>query len=119
MYTRIRIFLRVFVMVACLGAVVSIPAQQPEPPFVRSEVMIPMRDGVRLHTFIYAPAGTNEKLPILFLRTPYGTGDMTPAQLAAALKELTADGYIIVNQDIRGRFKSEGKFVMLRQPRDP
>lgn len=112
-------FLRVLVALACFAAIEPIAAQQPEPPFTRSEVMIPMRDGVRLHTFIYVPTQNNEKLPILFLRTPYGTGDISPAQLAGALSELTADGYIIVNQDIRGRFKSEGKFVMLRQPRDP
>src|SRR6476620_5743820 len=108
-----------FVILTCFAAAVPLFAQQPEAPFTRTEVMIPMRDGVRLHSFIYAPTRSSEKLPILFLRTPYGTGDMTPAQLAGALPELTADGYIIVNQDIRGRFKSEGQFVMLRQPRDP
>ena len=43
----------------------------------------------------------------------------TPEQIATFLSELSADGYIIVRQDIRGRFKSEGQFVMLRQPRDP
>lgn len=80
--------------------------------------MIPMRDGVRLHTFIYVPTSRDEKLPILFLRTPYGTGNLSPTQIASALPELAADGYIVVNQDIRGRFKSEGNFVMLRQPRD-
>ena len=112
-------FLRVLVTLACFAAVAPLAAQQPAAPFTRTEVMIPMRDGVRLHTFIYVPTQNNEKLPILFLRTPYGTGDMSPAQLAGALPELTAEGYIIVNQDIRGRFKSEGKFVMLRQPRDP
>ena len=78
-----------------------------------------MRDGVRLHTRVYTPTGTAEKLPILLLRTPYGIGDLSSAQLAAALPELTADAYVIVQQDIRGRFKSEGEFVMLRQPRDP
>ena len=112
-------FLRILLILACFAAITPRAAQQPEPPFTRSEVMVPMRDGVRLHTFIYVPTRNNEKLPIMFLRTPYGTGDMSPAQLAGALKELTADGYIIVNQDIRGRFKSEGQFVMLRQPRDP
>jgi len=118
MKRAIASFLGVLVTLACLATIAPLAAQQPEAPFTRSEVMIPMRDGVRLHTFIYIPTGNSEKLPILFLRTPYGTGDMSPAQLAGALPELTADGYIIANQDIRGRFKSEGKFVMLRQPRD-
>src|SRR5258706_5849398 len=81
--------------------------------------MIPMRDGVHLYAQIYTPAQGAEKLPILLLRTPYGTGPLNAARIAAALPELTADGYIIVSQDIRGRFKSEGQFVMLRQPRDP
>ena len=111
-------FLRVLFAFACLAAAAPLAAQPSEPPFTRTEVMIPMRDGVRLHTFIYVPTRTTEKLPILFLRTPYGTNDMTPAQLAGALADLTAEGFIIVNQDIRGRFKSEGQFVMLRQPRD-
>lgn len=81
--------------------------------------MIPMRDGVRLYSQIYAPAEASEKLPILLLRTPYGTGQLNAARMAASLPELMADGYIVVTQDIRGRFKSEGSFVMLRQPRDP
>lgn len=85
--------------------------------FTRIEAMIPMRDGVKLYTQIYSPTRTTEPVPILFLRTPYGIGNSTSEQLAAALGELT--DYIIVRQDIRGRFKSEGQFVMLRQPRDP
>src|SRR4030095_11906921 len=95
----------------------AVHAQQE--PFTRSEAMIPMRDGVRLNTRIYTPTRTTEQFPILLLRTPYGIGDLSPAQLAAVVPELTDDGYIIVQQDIRGRFKSEGQFVMLRQPRDP
>src|SRR4030095_10793460 len=56
---------------------------------------------------------------MLILRAPYGLGDLKADQVAAALTELSEDGYIFVRQDIRGRFKSEGQFVMLRQPRDP
>ena len=87
--------------------------------YVRTEAMIPMRDGVRLYTQIDAPANASEKLPILLFRTPYGLGDSKPDQVALSVAELSAQGYIIVRQDIRGRFKSEGEFVMLRQPRDP
>jgi uncharacterized protein len=116
---RRSLFLRILVALAFCWAVAPLAAQQPEAPFTRTEAMIPMRDGVRLHTLIYVPTRSSEPLPILFLRTPYGTGDLSPAQLAAAIPELTADGYIVANQDIRGRFKSEGEFVMLRQPRDP
>jgi putative CocE/NonD family hydrolase len=81
--------------------------------------MVPARDGKRLYTQIFTPPQTAERFPILLLRTPYGTGQFTPERLAASLPELAADGYIFVLQDIRGRFKSEGEFVMLRQPRDP
>ncbi len=118
MRSKITLLLKAIVFAAILSAGVAIYGQKPEAPFTRTEVMVPMRDGVRLHTFIYVPTGPEEKRPILFLRTPYGTGDMSPAQLAGAVADLVPDGYIIVNQDIRGRFKSEGQFVMLRQPRD-
>jgi putative CocE/NonD family hydrolase len=80
--------------------------------------MIATRDGVKLNTQIFSPTRTDEKFPIILIRTPYGIGNATPEQLAAALPELAKEGYIIVQQDIRGRFKSEGDFVMLRQPRD-
>jgi len=94
-------------------------AQLKPSDYTRTEAMISMRDGVRLYTQIDAPANAPGPLPILLLRTPYGLGAITPEQLATALKELSEGGYIFVRQDIRGRFKSEGEFVMLRQPRDP
>ena len=109
--------LRALVLAISLSAV-SINAQQTQSPFTRNDQMIAMRDGVRLNTQIYVPNGATEQLPFLLLRTPYGIGNLTPEQLAAAVAEL-GTGYIIVRQDIRGRFKSEGNFVMLRQPRDP
>jgi putative CocE/NonD family hydrolase len=82
--------------------------------------MIPMRDGVRLHTEIYRPKNGKEALPFLLERTPYGTHDDDHgyAMMLNFYKELIEDGYILVIQDIRGRFKSEGQFVMLRNPRD-
>jgi putative CocE/NonD family hydrolase len=94
-------------------------AQLKPSDYTRTEAMIPMRDGVRLYTQVDAPANATERLPILLLRTPYGLGDIKPDQLAIALTELSSEGFIFVRQDIRGRFKSEGEFVMLRQPRDP
>ena len=107
-------------ILACLAAVALPSVQAPAaPPYTRTEAMIPVRDGVRLYTQVYAPTQTPERLPILLLRTPYGIGQFAPERLAAAMPELAADGYIFVLQDIRGRFKSEGEFVMLRQPRDP
>lgn len=109
-FKQVRLtLLLLFVLVA------SANAQQA--PFTRAEATIPMRDGVKLYTQIHTPTRTAERVPILLLRTPYGIGNLTPAQLAGAVGELTE--YIIVLQDIRGRFKSDGQFVMLRQPRDP
>ena len=108
-----------------LGGVGLVGRQPAAPTLTSSEVMIPMRDGIRLFAQIYTPASPgsarqalDQPLPIVFQRTPYGVGQNTPAGVATALVDLPADGYIIVLQDIRGRFKSEGQFVMLRQPRD-
>ena len=104
-----------FIALFWLACAASIAAQQPV--FTRTEAMIPMRDGVKLYTQIYTPTRAPEPVPMLLLRTPYGIGNLTSEQLVGALDQLT--DYIIVRQDIRGRFKSDGQFVMLRQPRDP
>jgi putative CocE/NonD family hydrolase len=86
------------------------PRPTGEPPFQLQEVMIPVRDGVHLQTVILTPKNRNEPLPILFRRTPYGVPEKPPEQMPLSLKELEADGYIIVIQNLRGRFKSEGVF---------
>src|SRR5215510_8885694 len=86
-------------------------------PYDKIDAMIPMRDGVRLNTEIYVPKNTHERLPLLLLRSAYGIPHLIPPWVTG-LEELAADGYIFVFQDIRGRFKSEGQFVMLRPPRD-
>lgn len=112
--SRLRVVLVGFAVVASLNA-----QQTTNSAFNATESMIPARDGVRLYTQVYVPTSTSEPLPILLLRTPYGTGQLSSGRIAASMPELTADGYIIVVQDLRGRFKSEGQFVMLRQPRDP
>lgn len=92
-------------------------AQQPPaaPVFTFQEVMVPVRDGVRLQTVILAPANQSGPLPILFRRTPYGVPDAAPPAIPASLKELMQDGYIIVIQNLRGRFKSEGSFRLTSQ----
>ena len=82
------------------------------PPYTFQEVMVPMRDGVHLQTVILAPADQSGPLPILLRRTPYGVPDKSPPTIPNALKALAADGYIIVVQNIRGRFKSEGTFSL-------
>ena len=78
--------------------------------------MVPMRDGVRLHTNIFVPKQHDGPLPILFIRTPYGAaGDTKAVASSPTVQSLAPDGYIFVYQDIRGRFGSEGQFVMQRQ----
>src|SRR5579872_6475905 len=89
------------------------------PQFTRTAEMIPMRDGVKLHTLIFTPKGQKEALPILLMRTPYGIDSRGDTALKVYMKDLADEGYIFVFQDIRGRHKSEGQFVMLRPPRDP
>ena len=79
--------------------------------------MIAMRDGVRLHTNYFVPKGFVGNLPIIMIRTPYGI-EGGERGFAGAYAELAREGYIFVHQDIRGRYKSEGQFVMLRQMRD-
>ncbi len=79
-----------------------------------------MRDGVRLHTLVYAPANPGGKLPLLIERSPYGWTDGKPEKsLASRYKQLADEGFIFVFQDIRGRYESDGTFVMQRPPRDP
>jgi hypothetical protein len=82
--------------------------------YVRSEAMIPMRDGVKLHAVILKPSDIKEPLPFLIQRTPYGVDGTSRASFSAGRPELARDGYIYVGEDIRGRFKSEGQFVMNR-----
>ena len=82
--------------------------------YVRTEAMIPMRDGVELHAVILKPSDISTSLPFLLDRTPYGVEDENPASIIAQRPELASDGYIFVCQDIRGRFKSQGKFIMMR-----
>jgi hypothetical protein len=82
--------------------------------YQRSEVMIPMRDGIKLHAVILKPADITEPLPFLIQRTPYGVEFTNRSFFFRARPELARDGYIYVGADIRGRFKSEGEFVMCR-----
>ena len=94
------------------------PAIQVLVQFDKREEMIRMRDGVRLHTLIFTPRDQTEPLPILMSRTPYGIGQTTSDAINARFKELVTDGYIFVRQDIRGRYASEGQFMMNRPLRD-
>ena len=79
--------------------------------------MVPMRDGIRLHTLLFIPKVRAGDVPMIVTRTPYGiTG--AARTLAGSYAELAAEGYAFAFQDIRGRYTSEGQFVMLRPMRD-
>jgi hypothetical protein len=82
--------------------------------YQRTEVMIPMRDGVKLHAVILKPSDITAPLPFLIQRTPYGVDGTNRASFFGVRPELARAGYIYVGEDIRGRFKSEGEFIMMR-----
>ncbi|HYI07494.1 MAG TPA: CocE/NonD family hydrolase [Thermoanaerobaculia bacterium] len=92
----------------------------------RREVMIPMRDGVKLHTVIVIPKGS-APAPIILTRTPYGADKPTTQTssphvsmiLPVADEPLLRAGYIRVYQDVRGRYDSEGEYVMTLPVRGP
>jgi hypothetical protein len=94
--------------------------------YTMREEMIPMRDGVRLHTVIVIPKGANNA-PILLTRTPYNASGRTArnrsphmvATLPLGDEVFAADGYIRVFQDVRGKYGSEGEYVMTRPLRGP
>ncbi len=107
----------------------DIPAKFDPPShadFERREVMIPMRDGVKLKTFIVVPKGA-KRAPIILTRTPYNaakraerdTSNLMEATVPVGADVLAASGYILVYQDIRGKYGSEGDYVMTRPLRGP
>jgi putative CocE/NonD family hydrolase len=83
--------------------------------FVRREEMIPMRDGVKLKTYILLPKNA-KNAGIILERTPYDAGRFLPGIEADPLFRA---GYIRVYQDVRGKYGSEGDYVMTRPVRGP
>jgi len=97
--------------------------------YERRDVMIPMRDGVRLHTVILVPRGAH-RAPILLTRTPYDATALTSHASSThlgpilqgydnATDVIVEGGYIRVVQDVRGKYGSEGDYVMNRPLRGP
>ena len=97
--------------------------------YARREVMIPMRDGVKLHTVILVPKGA-KNAPILLTRTPYDADDLTTHEHSShlgpslhgydnGLEVILEGGYIRVVQDVRGKYGSEGDYVMTRPLHGP
>ena len=133
--------------IAAAPLVAALTAQQPKYPglpsetpatfqpltagfdYVRRDVMIPMRDGVKLHTVILVPKGATHA-PILLTRTPYNATALTSHTHSAhlgpilqgydnATDVIVEGGYIRVVQDVRGKYGSEGDYVMNRPLQGP
>jgi uncharacterized protein len=123
--------------VATLAAAQDLPSESPATfvprvetfDYVKREVMIPMRDGVKLQTVILIPRGA-QRAPILLSRTPYGATARMGKHSSSHISELIADadvaddailsgGYIRVVQDVRGKHGSEGDYVMTRPLHGP
>jgi putative CocE/NonD family hydrolase len=94
--------------------------------YIKREVMIPMRDGVKLHTVIVIPKGA-ANAPILLTRTPYNASKRTERSVSEHMLAILPQGdevfvrggYIRAFQDVRGKYKSEGDYVMTRPVRGP
>ena len=96
--------------------------------YVRREAMIPMRDGAKLYAVLIVPKGAT-RAPILLDRTPYSADNATSRNgqlgpwpenvLSPAYAELVRAGYIVAIEDVRGKYKSEGDYVMNRPLRGP
>ncbi|HEY6348510.1 MAG TPA: CocE/NonD family hydrolase [Candidatus Angelobacter sp.] len=110
-------------LVAVAAAQAPDPAKEaPKEDYVKAhytkyEYRIPMRDGKRLFTSVYVPKDASQPYPILVDRTPYNVGpygeDRYKKQIGPS-DEFEKAGYIIVYQDVRGRYMSEGDFVEMR-----
>jgi len=121
----IRFRLLYLLCAAFLGAhaaTVQTPPTAPEEDYVKShytkyEYRIPMRDGVHLFTAVYVPKDSAQTYPFLITRTPYSVSpygeDEYPKRLGPS-DEFEKAGYIFVDQDVRGRYMSEGTFVEMR-----
>ncbi len=89
--------------------------------YTKREIMVPMRDGVELFTIVYEPKDRSSTYPFLLLRTPYAIPPYGPDAYREQLgpsPEFDRDGFIFVFQDVRGKFRSEGEFVVMK-PYDP
>jgi hypothetical protein len=117
--------LTIFILILSIG--LSSYAQRDEKAafirsnYIKSEHYIPMRDGVKLFTTIYEPTDKSKKHPVIITRTPYSLSPYGKDKYARALVPsmlFSKEGYIIVYQDVRGRWMSEGVFADIR-PHNP
>lgn len=114
---RVRPWLFVVLAAGLVGLTAPAAAQEPfdvQAHYDKHEVLIPMRDGVKLFTIIYTPKDAREEYPILLTRTAYGIGPYGPDNYRGVIgpnNDFARDGYIVAYQDARGKFNSEGEFI--------
>jgi hypothetical protein len=109
---------RLFVVALLVGLAPAAVAQDLRSDYTKRVEKVKMRDGAALYTEILTPVNQTGPLPILMERTPYNATRIGPG-LAQRYKVLADEGYIFVAQDIRGKYQSDGQFMMIRPPRDP
>ncbi len=116
-----KILLLLFFGLFCLvnGQITIIDSAWVYTNYTKTESMAPMRDGKKLFTCVYAPKNTSEKHPILMVRTPYscfpyGKDKFSSRLFTTHWANYVRENYIIVMQDVRGRYMSEGDFVDVR-----
>src|SRR6476660_2766575 len=139
--SRVMILVAVVTLIAPQTLAQTLPSESPQEfkptnyslEYERRDVMIPMRDGVKLHTVIIVPKSvidSKKKAPMLLTRTPYNATELTSHAASShlgpilngydnALEVIVEGGYIRVVQDVRGKYGSEGDYVMNRPLRGP
>ncbi len=116
---KIKSYFLYFLLLPLLAQAQNIDEAWLKQKYTKTEIYIPMRDGVKLHTTIYAPKDESVKHPILLNRTPYASAPYGKDKFSFRLygtywKEYVKENYIIVIQDVRGKWMSEGEFVDVR-----
>ncbi len=108
---KLYVLFLAFAVLACGNA------QDAKSLYTKQEVMITMRDGIKLHTTIYSPKDTSKKYPILMSRTPYSCSPYGPDKFKEKIGPnftMMQEGNIVVYQDVRGRWNSEGVYDNMR-----
>ncbi|WP_205503013.1 CocE/NonD family hydrolase [Rufibacter psychrotolerans] len=85
--------------------------------YTKTEHQVPMRDGVKLYTIVYAPKDQSQKYPIMLNRTPYSVGPYGEDKYKTSIgpsSEMLREGYIFAYQDVRGKYMSEGEFINMK-----
>lgn len=110
------------------SAAARVAAEVARAGYRRADYMIPMRDGVRLHTVVYSPTDQSKSYPILLMRTAYSTDAWVMNDLSHSVgpsRSFDREKFIFVYQDLRGLYRSQGKYVLggvyrpdKRSPRD-